>query len=234
MFVAGAVCPHPPMLVPQIAAGATDLDALRAASLLAVGRILDVHPDRVVLVGGGPEQATFGHGAVADFSAYGVDLHITLGQAGQQSSQVPLPLSLCVGAWLLAEVGYAADVTAIAVPDGCSSAQANALGQSLMGSHESVAILALGDGSARRTPAAPGYVDARAVEFDRRVSTALAKADSEALLAIDEALAAQLMCAGRPSWQVLAGAAAGAVTHAELLYDDAPLGVGYFVTTWST
>ena len=234
MFVAGAVCPHPPMLIPQIAAGAADLDAVRAASLLAVERILDVHPDRVVLVGSGPEQATFGPGAIADFAPYGVDLHLTLGQAGHQSSSVPLPLSLCVGAWLLAEVGYAADVTAIAVPATCTSAQANALGQSLMGSDENVALLALGDGSARRTPSAPGYVDARAADFDREVSAALAAVDSEAILAIDAELAAELMCVGRPIWQVLAGAAAGAVIHAELLYDEAPLGVGYFVTTWST
>ena len=44
-------------------------------------------------------------GAVADFSAYGVDLRVRLGQAGEQGGRVSLQLSLCVGAWLLAEAG---------------------------------------------------------------------------------------------------------------------------------
>lgn len=231
MFVAGAVCPHPPLLVPEIAAGsAAELDALRAACLGAVEHILRARPARVLLVGDGPEHATYGAGAVADFAPYGVDVQRSLGQ-GDPAGR--LPLSLSIGAWLLAQAGCALDVTAVAVPSDCPAAEAATLGRAVHDDHERVSILAMGDGSARRTPSAPGYVDARAVGFDRGVAAALAAADTEALLAIDPALAVELLCAGRASWQVLAGAAAGQVRTAELLYEAAPYGVGYFVATWS-
>lgn len=234
MFVAGAVCPHPPLIVPEVAAGAAaELAALREACVETVGRILDTDPARVVLVGDAATQATYGMGAVADFSAYGVDLHLTLGQAGR-SDGPHLPLSLSIGAWLLREAGFAADVTAIGVPATTSSAGAAALARALIGADEPVALIAMGDGSARRTTAAPGYVDPRAVGFDDSVAKALATADTDALLALDPDLAAALLCAGRASWQVLAGAAAGRSVHSELLYDDAPYGVGYFVAAWST
>jgi hypothetical protein len=227
------VCPHPPLLVPEIGAGAAaELDDLRTACLTAVARILDHDPARVVLVGDAPQQATFGLGAVADFAPYGVDQHLTLGQAGRYDGP-RLPLSLSIGAWLLREAGFAADVTAVGVPAGASAEDATALARALVGAEEPVAFLAMGDGSARRTTAAPGYVDDRAAGFDESVSKALATGDTDALLRLDAALARDLLCAGRPSWQVLAGAAAGHAVQAELLYDDAPYGVGYFVATWT-
>ena len=57
-----------------------------------------------------------------------------------------------------------------------------------------------------------------------------------ALLALDVALARDLLVAGRAAWQALAGAALDAPPaggwHARLTYDDAPFGVGYFVAAW--
>ena len=94
-------------------------------------------------------------------------------------------------------------------------------------------LLAMGDGSACRTLKAPGYLDPRAEPFDRAVTKALADADTEALLALDPALAAELMVAGRAPWQVLAGAAGGRY-RGEVLYDEAPYGVQYAVATWLT
>lgn len=233
MFAAGAVCPHPPLLVPAVAAGAAaELDALRAACINAVGHVLDEDPARVVLVGDAPHQATYGMGAVADFSQYGVDLHVTLGQAGRADGP-RLPLSLAIGAWLLMEAGFAADVTAIGIPRSVSADDAVVLGRALVSSPERVAVFAMGDGSACRTTAAPGYVDARAADFDGLVSKAFAAGDTDAIVGLDAALADELLCAGRASWQVLAGAAGGDPVHADLTYDEAPYGVGYFVATWT-
>jgi hypothetical protein len=220
------------MLVPAIGGVGDEIELVRVACHRAVAQILDTDPARVVLVGDAPRQAVFGVGAVADFSPYGVDLHLTLGQAGRAGG-LHLPLSLSIGAWLLSEAGFAADVTAIGVPATASADDAVALALALRGTDEPVAILAMGDGSAKRSTAAPGYVDGRAAGFDESVAKAFAVADTDAILALDAALAGALMCAGRASWQVLAGAAAGVVRHAELLYDDAPFGVGYFVATWT-
>jgi hypothetical protein len=89
----------------------------------------------------------------------------------------------------------------------------------------------MGGGSARRSESSPGYVDPRAIGFDDAVAQALRTGDAEALLALEPALASELWAAGRASWQVLAGAA-GSDVDADLLYADAPYGVGYFVATW--
>jgi hypothetical protein len=89
----------------------------------------------------------------------------------------------------------------------------------------------MGDGSARRSIKAPGYVDDRAGGFDAAVAAALAEGP-EAVAALDGALAGELLAAGWPAWQVLAGAAAGSAWDTAVSYDDAPYGVGYVVARW--
>ncbi|GAA5181622.1 hypothetical protein GCM10023322_16730 [Rugosimonospora acidiphila] len=95
-----------------------------------------------------------------------------------------------------------------------------------------VALLVMGDGSAWRAEPPSGYADPRATVLDGMTAKALAAADLDGLLALDPALATELTAAGRPAWQALAGAAAGADWRAELLYDAAPYGVGYLVASW--
>lgn len=91
----------------------------------------------------------------------------------------------------------------------------------------------MGDASACRTLKAPGYLDERAAGFDAEAARALGAADVDALKTLDEELAYELKAAGRAPWQVLAGAAEGAGLSGELLYEDAPYGVGYLVAAWS-
>jgi hypothetical protein len=91
-------------------------------------------------------------------------------------------------------------------------------------------VLILGDGSNRHGPAAPGSEDVRAPAFDDAVAKALAKADTQALLDLDPALAGELGVGGLVPWQVLAGA--GGEWHGELLYSAAPFGVAYHVAVW--
>jgi hypothetical protein len=52
MLVAAAVCPCPPLLVPEVAAGAaTELDTARAACTDALGVLSAARPDLLVVVG---------------------------------------------------------------------------------------------------------------------------------------------------------------------------------------
>ncbi|MFD8069425.1 hypothetical protein ACFV3J_25735, partial [Streptomyces parvulus] len=52
MLVAAAVCPCPPLLVPEVAAGAApELDAARAACADALGVLAAARADRLVVVG---------------------------------------------------------------------------------------------------------------------------------------------------------------------------------------
>src|SRR5699024_8611139 len=94
-------------------------------------------------------------------------------------------------------------------------------------------LLVLGDGSNRRGARAPGGNDDRAADFDESVAGALATADVDTLRDIDPELAAELGAGGRVPWQVLASLPTGEHGwRAELLYSDAPFGVGYHVAVW--
>jgi len=90
-------------------------------------------------------------------------------------------------------------------------------------------MLVLGDGSARRSVAAPGHLDERAVPFDDEVVRAVRDGDLPALAALDPGLARELMVTGRPAWQVLCGALGPGRPVTEVLYTGAPFGVAYLV-----
>jgi hypothetical protein len=212
-LVAAAVCPHPPLLVPEVAVGAAgELDGLRAAGDGAVRHLLAAEPDRVLTVGAGPEPS------------------------GAEIGRADLPLSRAIGVWLLARHGLAeAPVAGHLVTPDADPQQCRRLGAALVAGEDRVALLVLGDGSACRSEKAPGYLDPRAEPFDAAVARALADADAGALLALDPVLASELLCVGRAPWQVLAGAvlADGRQWVGTLHYDEAPYGVAYFVATWS-
>lgn len=239
MLVAAAVCPCPPLLVPEVAAGAApELDALRDACADAVGLLAASRPDRLVVVGpvDGAGSQAFPAGARGGFRSFGVALDVRLrrapGSGDEPAGDAPLPPSLAVAAWLLR--GWeAGETTGLAVGEALDPARCAAKGRAAAASAERVALLVMGDGSACRTVKAPGYLDERAEAFDAAAAAALAAADSDALAGLDAALAAELRAAGRAPFQVLAGAAADTNLGGQLLHETAPYGVGYFVACWT-
>lgn len=230
VLVAAAFCPHPPVILPEVGAGASaDLEPLREACAEAIGAMIRAQVQRVVIVGAAERTQWFGAAAAGDFTGFGVDVAAGWGDAGVDPD--PLPLSLAVGAWLLARCDHGLPVSGLAVahdtdPDGC-----RALSRELPA--DRYGLLVMGDGSARRETESPGYLDERAVAFDQCVTRLLAAADVDGLLALDPRLAADLLVAGRAPWQVAAAAVTQPV-RADVLYDDAPYGVGYFVAGWET
>ncbi|MFJ4012162.1 hypothetical protein [Streptomyces sp. NPDC090026] len=240
MLAAAAVCPCPPLLVPEVAAGAAaELDSARDACMDAIGVLAASRPDRLVVVGPADVDGDgpYPPGSTGSFRGFGVDLGVRLGHG--TGAERPLPPSLAVGAWLLGRAdfgdcpveGLAVD-EALAAED-CAAAGRDLAGRASGGRSARTALLVMGDGSARRTVKAPGYLDERAIGFDTRIARALGAADLTALLALDTGLAHQLKVSGRAPWQVLAGAAEGAGLGGRLLYEDAPYGVGYVVAAWS-
>ncbi|AZS84722.1 class III extradiol dioxygenase subunit B-like domain-containing protein [Streptomyces griseoviridis] len=82
MLVAAAVCPCPPLLVPEVAAGAApELDAARAACADALGVLAAARPDLLVVVGpaGADTRGRHPQGTPGSFRGFGVDLDVTLG-----------------------------------------------------------------------------------------------------------------------------------------------------------
>ncbi|MFI0820295.1 class III extradiol dioxygenase subunit B-like domain-containing protein [Streptomyces sp. NPDC021098] len=239
MLIAAAVCPCPPLLVPEVAAGAApELDSLRAACLDAVAALAAARPGRLIVAGPAEHSGRGAHpqGATGSFRGFGVDVEVRLGggEAGEGAVERPLPSSLAVGAWLLERAGWdVAPVEGLGVGEPLAAERCIHIGRELAASAERVALLVMGDGSACRTLKAPGYLDERAAAFDAEVARALASADTAALAGLDEELAHELKAAGRAPLQVLAGAGEGAGLKGELRYDDAPYGVGYFVARWA-
>ncbi|MEU6081714.1 class III extradiol dioxygenase subunit B-like domain-containing protein [Streptomyces sp. NPDC047108] len=237
MLAAAAVCPAPPLLVPEVAAGAApELDPLRTACSDALGVLAAARPERLLVVGPADRDGRGPHpqGSAGSFRGYGVDVDVRLGPGSGAPGMPELPPSLAVAAWLLERARWdASPVEGLGIGEPLAADRCAETGRQVAAGAERVALLIMGDGSACRTLKAPGYLDERAAGFDAEAARALAEADTAALLGLDEELAYEVRAAGRPAWQVLAGAGEGAGLDGRLLYDDAPYGVGYFVATWS-
>ncbi|MEV0196672.1 hypothetical protein [Nonomuraea sp. NPDC050691] len=226
MLVAAAVCPHPPLLVPELAgAAAHELDGLRAACRDALAELDAAAPDRLVVVGGAESAGSYGGRSAGTLRPWGADIVVGEGEP-------VLPLSLTVGRLLLGDRpvdGFEA-VAFDAEPAACL-----ALGESLARDGR-VALLVMADGSARLTAKSPGYHHPAAEPYDEMLVRAVGDADAAALARLDPERAEELWVAGRAALQVLAGAAGrggpGGL-KGRLLADVAPYGVGYFVAAWT-
>ena len=219
-----AFCPQPPLLLPAVTGvHSADLGVLRAAVSAAVQAVLQDGPDVVIVLGTGAEGVRFGPGDVGDLRGFGVDLEVPFsGWARPGGRRLPLPHLL--GAWLLDQAGHTGVRLGVGPGD---------LGTALSDLPGPVGVLAMGDGSARRSEKAPGHLDPAAAPFDAAVAEALATGDAAALAAVDPDEGRRLLAAGVPAWRAVGAALAGRPVDAQLLYDQAPFGVGYLVATWA-
>jgi hypothetical protein len=198
-----------PLLVSTLAGGSAGLDDDLRRACLTVSEVVVAAPTNSP--GEWDDRHTW------DFTGFGVG---RLDLLDRPRLQWPLG----IGAWLLDEVGWTGPRRYVGV-DNTGTASDEPEGD--------VAVLALGDGSARRTEKAPGYLDVRAESFDNEIARLLDSGDVAGLATIDGELGDELMCAGRPVWRWL-GSLIGSrdVASAELLSHTAPYGVGYFVAHW--
>jgi hypothetical protein len=246
MLIAAAVCPHPPLLVPEVTGSADpgdrELRRLRAACREAVAVLLGASPDLLVVIGGAGQTAEYPTTALPPSPPGGSTPPYPPGPGGSlRDFGVPftvgadpvLPLSLTIGKWLLAgAVPPSAPVTWQAIAFGAAAADCLNLGEKLAALAPRVALLVMGDGPGRRARGVPGAADPGADRYDDQVSGALAAADPGALAALDPRRDEELFVAGRAAWQVLAGAASPGAFTAELRYAAAPFEVSYYVATW--
>jgi hypothetical protein len=224
MIIAAALCPSPPLLLPGLTGAADVLPELRRAGLAAASELAAGVPDLIAVVGAGESTAIWDPAARVDLAGFAPGL-------AADRPGAALPVSLGVGTWLLDQIGYAGGRVLRSVADDESPGYCAQVGKEITGLAGRVALLVLADGSARRGLKAPGYLDERAAGFDAEVERAVRTGDLDALLGIDPLLASELMAAGRPAWQVLAGALGGQVVASEIRYCDDPFGVAYLVAS---
>ncbi len=224
MIAAAAACPHPPLLFRELT-GEQDVAAeIRAACHAALTSAIAVAPDVVVVVGGDRRTASWDPGLAPEVRGFGT--------TDPRPVSPGLPLSLGVASRLLVETGWHGPVRMHAVACDAGREEVDALAAEVASAGERVAVLVMGEGSARRGEKAPGYIDERAFGFDEVTGRALRSGDLTALAAMDPGLAAELMVTGRAPFGVLAAAVSGAPARAEVLYQDDPWGVMYFVASW--
>ena len=221
MITNAALCPSPPLLYPGITGRQAVVPELRAACAEAAGRLVRDEPEEIVVVGPGGTTGTWAPDSRLDPSLFAS----AMASAGTPS----LPLSLGLGAMLLDEAGYRGRRRLQAIGEDEPASTCVRLGAELGLSEARTALLVMGDGSARRTQKAPGYLDPRAAAFDSAVESAIRAGDLDSLQRLDSILARELMATGRPAWQVLSGAMRSSRPRTEILYCDAPFGVAYLV-----
>ena len=228
MITAAALCPWPPLLVRELTGADPVLPELRAACAAAVAAMLAAGPDLVAVVGPGPRTARWPADGRLDVAAFGGGP----GRAGDPARPV-LPAAAGIGAYLLDQAGYRGPRLIWSVSEDEPASRCAGLGAELasLGGGQCTGLLVVGDGSARRGPRAPGYVDERAAAFDAAAEQAVRAGDLAALLDLDPALARELMATGRPAWQVLAGACPGPLRTVDMRYAGDPFGVFYLVAS---
>jgi hypothetical protein len=221
VVIAAAVCPWPPVLAAELTGPDPVISALRDACGRAVRRLVRARPDLVAVIGPARQTRAWDPDSRLDLSVFAP----ALSRAGDPA----LPPSLGLGALLLDQAGYSGRRVLQAVAEDEPPAACAELGAVLGGSATRACLLVMGDGSARRSPRAPGHLDPRAAAFDAETERAFRHADFDALLAISPVLARELMATGRSAWQVMAGALRQAEVTTDVLYSDDPFGVAYLV-----
>jgi hypothetical protein len=223
VVVGAAFVPETPLLVPEVAQGAAgELDELREACRTAITKVAAA-AEHIVVVGAGPAWRTYAAASRGTLAGFGVAVDIGLGSDGP--GPVELPASLTVGAWLVRDaLGDGAGAIGVAARhDGAPDLDLPT---------GNLALVVVGDGSARRTTSAPGYLDERAGPFDAAVADALRRGDPGGLR-VDPTVARELLAGGAAAWHAAAALLDGGPYDAELFYDAAPYGVGYFVAAWT-
>jgi hypothetical protein len=231
MIIAAALCPAAPLLVRELTGRDPVVPDLRAACLAAAAELAESSPDVIAVIGVSDHAAIWNADWTLDAAVFAPN---TQRQASPPSGRKPspdLPPALGIGGWLLDEAGCGADRILRSVASDEPADSCATIGAALASARERVALLAMADGSARRTRKAPGYLDERSAAFDASVEDAIRSGHLDELLSLDASLAHELMATGRPAWHVLAGALRGRKVTSEVRYSDDPFGVAYLVAS---
>ncbi|QRP42870.1 hypothetical protein [Amycolatopsis sp. FDAARGOS 1241] len=205
-FLGAVLCPHPPLLLRELAGQQDPIADLRAACRLAVADLLGWGPDRIRVVGPScPDEPS-------------------------------PPWSLRVARRLLAEAGWSGDFEWHPVPSTATAAECDRIAAGVAHPAGRTALLVMADGSASRTLKAPGYLDERAFAFDDAIVRAVRTNDPAALTRVDATLAEELRAQGRAALHVLGAAVRCATNRPRVPrvhYVGDPFGVLYLAATWA-
>lgn len=233
VLVAAAFVPSAPVLVPELSGpGAPEVVPVREAAL-AVSRELRGRARNWMVVGLGDPGAPIA--TRGSFVGFGVDVEVDIVAGATGPADPNMPISVLIAGWLAGQSDPAPTLS-VTLVDARATGAADDLGREL-GSRmatidEPVGLLVVADGATTLGAKAPGGEVPEAAGIQRRIDAALGSGDVTALAALGEAECTRAGVSGRPVWQLVCGAVAGARVEADLLCATAPFGVGYTVARW--
>ncbi len=237
-MLAAAVVPHPPLLVPAIAAGTgPEAAPVLAACDAGVSALLAEVPEVIVCVGPGRTSIRHRPGAWGTLGGFGVDVPAP---GRHHVGRAHLPLSLTIGRWLLDRAAWDGRVIAQEIGPMATPQECRTIGERLRAeiSGRDCWVI-MGDGSSRRGDRGHDpHDDGEARRYDEAIAEAFAAGDVGGIAELDVATAELAGAGGRGAWQVLAAAVqagsavAPAVARSAVTYSGAPFGVGYLVANW--
>src|SRR5258708_31886611 len=178
MIVAAAVCPSPPLLIPELTGAQQVATELRRACHASVAELTAAAPEVIALVGAAERTRTWNGAATFDLARYapgmssgaapgmssraapllgsGAAPRLSAG-AGQGPDPGPagLPPALGVGNWLLDQAGCQVIRVLQSVAQAEAPARCADIGARLAASRGPAALLVMAHGSAPRGPTAP-------------------------------------------------------------------------------
>ncbi|TSD96064.1 hypothetical protein FOS14_17030 [Skermania sp. ID1734] len=233
MFIAAALVPSTPLLVPELnGADATDTEPLRAAASAAAAQL----GPRWTAIGVGAVNEEIRPDAAGTFAGFGVDVRVRLSAEADKPVDATLPLPALIAAWLRETSAPTASVSVQVLapdlpPQRCADLGA-ALRRRLDADPRPHGLLVVADGAATLTDKAPRAFHPGAPAYQQRINQALAQGDCAAVADLDPAECTKYGVSGRAAWQFLAGVFGGSKPQTEVLYSAAPFGVGYHVGVW--
>lgn len=242
-----ATVPSTALLIPEVAAGASgELDDLRERALHRVSATAAVC-DHLLVVAGSRQvssPAVFHAPIYGSLRPIGVNLDVPLLDSSQPvvcgSDSADVPIAVSVAAWLLNEVSVTLPRTYTVVPprsyiEPDMLVQVRSLVAQL--SDARLGVLVIADGTATRTPKAPGAYVEGASDWDDRWATAWREVDCAWFMAPARTEDAETFAIdGVGAWSLgatLAQEATGEWTS-HIDHEEDPYGVMYAVGAWSS
>ncbi len=178
---AAALIPAAPVLIPELTGQVPVAQEVRAAALASIRIVLDSGIDELVIVGSGEPTGWHSPDRPLRLDRLGgIDMDDGPGE--------PIPVPLAIGAALARGAGWHGPVRLLTVEADVPSLDASARS----------GLLAVGNGSARCTPKAPGSFDDGSAAFNEGLLSMIVDADLAAMSEFDVAAAAHQWsdCAG--------------------------------------
>ncbi|MBO4913953.1 MAG: AmmeMemoRadiSam system protein A [Oscillospiraceae bacterium] len=262
-IVGAIAVPHPPLIIPAVGRGQErEIGATVDAYREAARRVAEWKPDSVILstphsvmyadyfhispgVAASGDMGRFGAARERVEVSYDAELRreaislaeaegLAAGTLGERDAA--LDHGSFIPLWFLREAGVNCPIVRVGL-SGFSPLKHYALGRCFASAADKLGrravFVASGDLSHKLRPDGPyGFVP-EGPEYDKQVTSALAKGDFLRLLTMDGGLCERAAECGQRSFQIMAGALDGLAVKPELLSHEGPFGVGYGVAVFS-